>query len=547
LEEVFGTRLGSDARAALRLLLEVSAVDKENSLVVLATMRSDFMNAFQNFPGAADRYKEIPLDPMPRARFGEVIEGPADRFGLDLQPGLTSRLVEDTRYEDALPLLAFTLKELHKKGCADGILTLEEYEALFPEVPVDEPDGTRTTYRGVSAAIKHVADTILEDAGYAELAADDRRMRDLRCAFYSLARVGDRGQFTRRVARRSQLPDSCEAVLKRFESQHLLVAGAEGGERTLSVAHEALFRAWDKLHRWLHQDRKALMLRAHIEDAAAEWNQEHRAESCAWPEERILDAVREIDRSGVSLDDAAHPETVRAFLGPIATEELERLPGLAQAKDAAIGSGRFGDAWRLPLSHEARASVGARLAILGDRRKGVGLQDDGIPDIDWRRIEAGEVTIEMQTDLHDPNSDRKLLTRTVDAFWMARYPVTIAQFDRFLDDCVQDGHWRMPGGFPMTELASRPPPKRRARFMNHPVDTVNWWDAQAFCYWLGACLGRAVRLPTEYEWQLAVTGGEFGRSYPWGSGWSPEMEPWRANTGLMYQPPPRAACKMPLA
>ena len=33
---------------------------------------------------------------MPRSRFAEVIEGPADRFGLDLDPGLTERMVEDT-------------------------------------------------------------------------------------------------------------------------------------------------------------------------------------------------------------------------------------------------------------------------------------------------------------------------------------------------------------------------------------------------------------------------------------------------------------------
>jgi formylglycine-generating enzyme required for sulfatase activity len=530
LEEVFSTQEGSDARAALRLLLEASAADEGNSLVVLATMRSDFMDTFQNFPGAANRYNEIPLDPMSRVRFGEAIEKPADRFGLRLEPGLTERLVQDIRYEDALPLLAFTLAKLYERGSANGILTLGEYENLFPEVSVKEPDGRTITYRGVSASIKHEADKILENEGYAQLADDHPCMRDLRRAFYRLARVGDRGRFIGRIARRSQMPKSCEAVLQRFVSRRLLVAGNEDHEPTLSVAHEALFRVWDKLQGWLNESREALMLRVHIEEAAAEWNREHRAESHAWSEAHILETVRVIDRTGVSLDDVADPKTVCAFLGPIAMAELERLPGLAQAEDAAAGSGRYGDAWRLPLSHEARASVGVRLSILGDRRKGIGLQDNGTPDIDWCRIEAGEVTIEIEADLNDPNSDRKRLTRTVDAFWMARYPVTIAQFNRFLDDCVQDGHWRLPGSLPMTELASRPPPKRRARLLNHPMDTVNWWDAQAFCHWLSSCLGYAVRLPTDHEWQLAATGGKSERGYPWGSKWDPEAEPWRANT-----------------
>ena len=75
-------------------------------------MRSDFLGDFQRFPGAAEQYEEITLDPMPKSRFGELIEGPADRFGLRLEAGFTERLVEDTRYDDALPLLAFTLERL---------------------------------------------------------------------------------------------------------------------------------------------------------------------------------------------------------------------------------------------------------------------------------------------------------------------------------------------------------------------------------------------------------------------------------------------------
>ena len=208
LEEVFGTPEGSEARAALRLLLDASA-DAGSPVVVLATMRSDFLNAFQLFEGAAERYEEVTLDPMPRSRFGEVIEGPADRFGLDLDPGLSERMVEETAYNDALPLLAFTLEKLYEKCKAQGRLTLKAYDELG----------------GVSAAIKHAADAILEETGYAGLPADDPRMRDLRRAFYSLARVGEEGQFTRRIARWSRMPASCEAILKRFVDQRLLVSG----------------------------------------------------------------------------------------------------------------------------------------------------------------------------------------------------------------------------------------------------------------------------------------------------------------------------------
>jgi formylglycine-generating enzyme required for sulfatase activity len=52
----------------------------------------------------------------------------------------------------------------------------------------------------------------------------------------------------------------------------------------------------------------------------------------------------------------------------------------------------------------------------------------------------------------------------------------------------------------------------------------------AFCHWLSARFGYEIRLPTEYEWQQAATGGDSTRTYPWGLDWSPGEEPWRANT-----------------
>jgi formylglycine-generating enzyme required for sulfatase activity len=47
---------------------------------------------------------------------------------------------------------------------------------------------------------------------------------------------------------------------------------------------------------------------------------------------------------------------------------------------------------------------------------------------------------------------------------------------------------------------------------------------------VGARLGTEVRLPTDFEWQLAATGGDPANTYPWGAHWDPEREPWRANT-----------------
>ena len=319
------------------------SADAASPIVVLATMRSDFLNAFQLFPGAANRYEEVTLDPMPKARFAALIEGPAQRFGLILGPGLTERLVADTRYDDALPLLAFTLERLYAKGHADSKLTVEEYRDLFPVVTVPSQDGSITEFRGVSAAIKHAADEILRDTHYAGLGEDDPRLRDLRRAFFSLAQVGEAGQFTRRTALRAQMPASCGEVLKRFVDQRLLASThSPEGLPTLSVAHEALFRVWDTLHGWLLKDRKALTLRSQIEEAAAAWHAEQRPEIRAqllWPEERILDAVGEIARSGVSLEDVANPELVRAFIGPTDPDAARSCPPWVRIRIANEAAG----------------------------------------------------------------------------------------------------------------------------------------------------------------------------------------------------------------
>ena len=63
-------------------------------------------------------------------------------------------------------------------------------------------------------------------------------------------------------------------------------------------------------------------------------------------------------------------------------------------------------------------------------------------------------------------------------------------------------------------------PAARARLADpqladHPATGVTLAEAEAFCAWASARLGRCVRLPTGEEWEALARGGD-ARPWPWG-------------------------------
>lgn len=94
-------------------------------------------------------------------------------------------------------------------------------------------------------------------------------------------------------------------------------------------------------------------------------------------------------------------------------------------------------------------------------------------------------------------------------YWMARFPVTNAQYNQFV-----------------LPVKAKHPVSNWEKIKDQPVVNVNWYHAMSYCMWLNDEFahelpdGYIFRLPTEAEWEKAARGTD-GREYPWGNVFDP--------------------------
>lgn len=137
-----------------------------------------------------------------------------------------------------------------------------------------------------------------------------------------------------------------------------------------------------------------------------------------------------------------------------------------------------------------------------------------LPTSLWLPIPAGSVTLKAGGYL------AQATTFVVPAFALARHPVTNAEYGRFIDaGGYETRRWWTGAGWTQRQrwgwTASRYWGGRDWNAPDHPVVGVSWYEALAYCRWLGATTGRTITLPTEQQWQRAAQGDD-GRSFPWG-------------------------------
>jgi hypothetical protein len=256
-EELFGVACPNQARRFLEILSQ--ALSESLPILAVMALRSDYLGHLQSATSLTARFEDFTLAPMALARIPEIIRGPAKVAGLYVEDAFVQQAARDAETADALPLLAFTLREL-LGWPSNKPLTLERYEALR-----DEKAGLTP----LENAVRKRADEVLADARPTE-----EELTALRESFVpAMVRVNDEGEYVRRPAQLDELPVKSHPLLERLAKARLLVMRQEGDARVVEVAHEALLRKWPSLKSWLDAEREFLIGKQQLEKDLCDWEQ----------------------------------------------------------------------------------------------------------------------------------------------------------------------------------------------------------------------------------------------------------------------------------
>ncbi len=225
---------------------------------------------------------------------------------------------------------------------------------------------------------------------------------------------------------------------------------------------------------------------------------------------------------------------LRAAQALIETEQHQRVPERHQYLLKRLQAWLMHALEDSPLPAPERAAAGRALAELGDPRREV----TNVDAMQFCYVPTGPFVMgasKQETRLKHPLTGETLVAppdpraygaegpvhiqNIPSGYWMARYPITNAQFDAF----VKDGGYKnsdvwTKAGWGWREKNKRTGPSKYGNpfeLSNHPVVGVTWYEAVAYCRWLTQrwrakrwLLGDwEVRLPTEAEWEKAARGG----------------------------------------
>ena len=265
LEELFTG--GHPPQVVQEFLARLGALAEAGRPVVV-TLRADHVGGLAALPAfarLAERGLHV-LTPMSEEQLRAAIERPAEAAGARFEPGLVELLLHEVHGEaGALPLLSHALAATwHRRE--GRTLTVEGYRATG----------------GIRGAVAHTADQLHDSLPAVRRAV----LRDLLLRLVTAAEDGAPVPIRVPWATLGSDPARRE-VLVQLVRARLVTVDVDA----VTIAHEALARAWPRLRGWLEEDAAGRRVLRHLTLAAAEWDERGRPESELYRGARLTDAV----------------------------------------------------------------------------------------------------------------------------------------------------------------------------------------------------------------------------------------------------------------
>ena len=249
LEELWTRSAGLSGTDALRSLLYPALPDT----VIVSTLRADFYAAASRDTvlAAALRKRQLLIEPLAENALARVVTGPAEIAGLEIEPGLTDRIVGDALVHSrsgavvaSLPHLSHCLRRMWETRDRN-VFTHDLYEQTG----------------GIGGALASTAEILYRSLPPEDCATARRLLLRLIVVEEGMApTAGELPVSTVRAAGEQRIVD-------RLASERLVVVD----DKEVRLAHEALVVAWPRLVGWIDEDRAALKTANLVEREAGEW------------------------------------------------------------------------------------------------------------------------------------------------------------------------------------------------------------------------------------------------------------------------------------
>ena len=240
-------------RSFLDMLLDCFQSPADNSTVLLATMRVDFLGNALSYPPIADVLKNSAslklIGSMNHEELSQVIEKPAGKLKVTFEAGLVERILHDVEDQPGnLPLLEFALTELWNKRTGKH-LTHKIYEEIGQ----------------VEGALARYADEKYDNF-------EDAEKQKVQRIFIQLVRPGEGVEDTRRIAIRTEFEKQSWSLVTKLANDRLVVTSRSAtNQETVEIVHEALIRNWGELRIWMNKHRVFRAWQERLRSAIGQW------------------------------------------------------------------------------------------------------------------------------------------------------------------------------------------------------------------------------------------------------------------------------------